>query len=80
MMAKQIVFCSVFCQIFIPWPMTGHLALDVLINLAKVFVLVLVIGLIDVVNPRLRIDQAVKYYLCLAVLSLSTVFVALAGF
>jgi formate hydrogenlyase subunit 4 len=80
MMAKQIVFCSVFTQVFIPWPMTGHLALDVPINLAKVFVLVLVIGLIDVVNPRLRIDQAVKYYLCLAVLSLSTVFVALAGF
>jgi len=79
MMAKQIVFCSVFCQIFIPWPMTGYLALDALINLAKVLVLVLVIGLIDVVNPRLRIDQAVRYYLYLAFFSLSTIVAALAG-
>jgi len=79
MMAKQIVFCSVFTQVFIPWPMTGYLAWDVLINLAKVFVLVLVIGLIDVVNPRLRIDQSVRYYLYLAFFSLIAIVAALAG-
>jgi formate hydrogenlyase subunit 4 len=79
MMAKQIVFCSIFCQIFIPWPMIGHLAWDILINLAKVFVLVLVIALIDVVNPRLRIDQSVKYYLYLSLFSLSAIAFALAG-
>jgi len=80
LMAKQVVFCSVFCQIFIPWPMVGHIAWDVLISLAKVFVLVLIIALIDVVNPRLRIDQSVKYYLHLGFFSLSAIFVALAGF
>jgi formate hydrogenlyase subunit 4 len=80
MMAKQIVFCSVFCQIFIPWPMMGHIAWDVLIHLAKVFVLVLILALIDVVNPRLRIDQSVRYYLHLGFFSLSAIFVALAGF
>lgn len=79
MMAKQIVFCSVFSQIFIPWPMMGNLALDVLINLAKVFVLVLLIAVIDVVNPRLRIDQSLKYYLCLTLLSLIAIPLALAG-
>jgi formate hydrogenlyase subunit 4 len=79
MMAKQIVFCSVFCQIFIPWPMVGHIAWDVLINLVKVFVLVLIIALIDVVNPRLRIDQSVRYYLCLGFVSLSAIVLALAG-
>ena len=79
MMAKQIVFCSVFCQVFIPWPMIGHLGWDVLINLAKVFVLVLVIALIDVVNPRLRIDQSVRYYLYLAFFSLSAIVAALIG-
>jgi len=79
MMAKQIVFCSVFCQIFIPWPMMGHLAWDVLINLAKVFLLILIIALIDVVNPRLRIDQSVRYYLYLFLFSLSAIVAALAG-
>jgi len=79
LMAKQVVFCSVFCQIFVPWPMVGHIAWDVLINLAKVFVLVLIIALIDAVNPRLRIDQAVRYYLCLGFVSLSAIVLALAG-
>jgi formate hydrogenlyase subunit 4 len=79
LMAKQVVFCSVFCQIFVPWPMVGHIAWDVFINLAKVFVLVLIIALIDVVNPRLRIDQAVRYYLCLGFVSLSAIVLALAG-
>jgi formate hydrogenlyase subunit 4 len=79
MMAKQIVFCSVFCQIFIPWPMMGQIAWDVLINLAKVLVLVLILALIDVVNPRLRIDQSVRYYLCLGFVSLSVIVLALAG-
>jgi formate hydrogenlyase subunit 4 len=80
LMAKQVVFCSVFCQVFIPWPMVGHIAWDVLINLAKVFVVVLIIAIIDVVNPRLRIDQAVKYYLHLGFFSLSAILVALAGY
>jgi formate hydrogenlyase subunit 4 len=79
MMAKQIVFCSVFCQVFIPWPMMGHIAWDVLIHLVKVFVLVLILALIDVVNPRLRIDQSVRYYLCLGFVSLSAMVLALAG-
>jgi formate hydrogenlyase subunit 4 len=79
MMAKQIVFCSVFCQVFIPWPIMGHIAWDVLIHLVKVFVLVLILALIDVVNPRLRIDQSVRYYLCLGFVSLSAMVLALAG-
>ena len=79
MMIKQIVFVSVFCQVFIPWPMTGNLAWDILIHLAKVLVIVLIIGLIDVVNPRLRIDQAVKYYLTLVFLSLGGIAFAAIG-
>jgi len=79
MMAKQIVFCSIFTQVFIPWPMVGNLAWDVLINLAKVLVLVLIIAVIDVVNPRLRIDQSVRYYLYLSLFALIAVGLALAG-
>lgn len=79
MMAKQIVFCSIFCQVFIPWPMIGNLAWDVLINLAKILIVILLIAVIDVVNPRLRIDQAMKYYLYLSSLSLIAVALALVG-
>jgi len=60
--------------------MAGYIAWDVLINLAKVFGLILLIALIDVVNPRLRIDQSVRYYLHLGFFSLSAIFIALAGF
>jgi formate hydrogenlyase subunit 4 len=79
MMAKQIIFASLFVQVFIPWPRTGNLAFDVIIHLAKVLVLVIIIGVIDVVNPRLRIDQSIKYYLILAFLSLSGIAFAVIG-
>lgn len=79
MMAKQIIFASVFVQVFIPWPRIGNLAWDILIHLAKVLVLVIVIGLIDVVNPRLRIDQAIKYYLALIFFSLGGIAFAVIG-
>ncbi len=79
MMAKQMIFASLFVQVFVPWPRTGNLIWDILIHLAKVFVLVLIIGLIDVVNPRLRIDQAVKYYLVLVFFSLAGIAFAVIG-
>jgi formate hydrogenlyase subunit 4 len=79
MMAKQLIFCSVFVQIFIPWPRFDFVPLDVLTNLVKVLILVSIIALIDVVNPRLRIDQAVKYYLFLIFFSLGGVAFAIIG-
>ena len=71
-LAKQVIFASLFCQIFVPWPATFTLWLDVPINLLKVLIVVVFVCLIDVVNPRLRIDQAIRYFLVM-------VFVALMG-
>ena len=71
-LAKQVIFASLFCQVFIPWPTTFILWLDILINLVKVLIVVIFVCLIDVVNPRLRIDQAIRYFLVM-------VFVALMG-
>lgn len=79
MMAKQIIFASIFAQVFIPWPRMGNLAWDILIHLAKVLVLVIIIGLIDVVNPRLRIDQAIRYYIALVFFSLGGIAFAVIG-
>jgi formate hydrogenlyase subunit 4 len=78
-MAKQVVFASLFVQVFIPWPRMGNISWDVLIHLAKVLLLVIIIGLIDVVNPRLRIDQSIRYYLILAFFSLGGIAFAVIG-
>lgn len=71
-LAKQIIFLSLFCQVFIPWPTTFILWVDVLINIVKVLLVVVFVCIIDVVNPRLRIDQAIRYFFII-------IFVALMG-
>ncbi len=68
--AKQIIYSSLFLEMFIPWPKTYIIPLDILINLAKVLAVMLLIGVIDVVNPRLRIDQAIKYYTGVSIVAL----------
>lgn len=60
--AKQLIFASVFVQIFVPWGITGALPVDLLIHLAKVFGLLIVVGVIDSVNPRIRIDQSMNFF------------------
>lgn len=61
--ARQFVFISVFLEVFIPWPKTGVLWADFVIHCAKVLAVMLFIALVDVVNPRVRIDHAMKYFM-----------------
>lgn len=77
--AKQIVFVSIFMELFIPWPKTGLIPIDILINLAKVFIAVIIVGLIDVVNPRIRIDQSIRFYWGTLVFSLVALAFAVIG-
>ena len=69
---RQLVFPLVLVSIFIPWPMVSLYPLSVLVTLVKVLVVLLVVGLIECVNPRLRIDQSMNYMS-------RVLFVALAG-
>ncbi|MEJ5226766.1 NADH-quinone oxidoreductase subunit H [Thermodesulfovibrio sp.] len=78
-MSKQVLFCLVFSQIFIPWPLTENIFLNILIALSKVTVIIFISTLIETLNPRLRIDQALKYNLTLAGFSITAVFLALLG-
>ena len=78
-LAKQIIFTAIFVQIFIPWPKTFVFALDLLITLVKVLVVVLVVCLVDVVNPRLRIDQAIAYFFGVIIIALAGLAFALVG-
>jgi formate hydrogenlyase subunit 4 len=70
--AKELIFASLLVTIFFPWPRIGTPALAILVNLVKVAIMLLLVGVIDSVNPRLRIDQAIRFYGAL-------IFVAFAG-
>ena len=75
--AKQIILASLFLEIFIPWPKTGIIPIDILINLVKVFIVIVFVGLIDAVNPRIRVDQAIRYFAGIWVISILAIAFAL---
>jgi len=60
--AKQILLASLFLEVFLPWPKTGIIPVDILIHLVKVFIVLILVGLIDAVNPRIRVDHAISYF------------------
>ena len=70
--AKQFIYASLFIQLFLPWslrfvPLAG---VPVLLNLLWVFVLNLVIvGVTATLHPRLRLDQAMRYGVSVAVVA-----------
>lgn len=78
-MSKQVLFCLVFSQIFIPWPMTENFLFNTTIAILKVTIIIFISTLIEALNPRLRIDQALKYNLTLAGFSITAIFLALLG-
>jgi hydrogenase-4 component C len=64
---KQLVFGSLFFNLFIGWPRVAGGAVagalvNFAINFAAVLVLSLVVVLIDATNPRLRIDQSLRFF------------------
>jgi formate hydrogenlyase subunit 4 len=70
--ARQLVLAFVLVELFLPWPRLGWLGADLVFAFVKVGVVLVLVTVVDVVNPRLRIDQALAYYL-------RVVFGALAG-
>jgi formate hydrogenlyase subunit 4 len=58
---RQLIFSFLLVSIFVPWPGVSLAPLALVAALVKVFVVFVLIGLIDSVNPRLRIDQAMTY-------------------
>ena len=60
--AKQILLASLFLEVFVPWPKTGIVPVDMLIHLIKVFIVLILVGVIDAVNPRIRVDHAISYF------------------
>jgi len=63
---KQLVFAFLLVELFVPWPRVGAYPADLSLALVKVLVVLLLVEVVDVVNPRLRVEQAMRYYLRIA--------------
>ena len=77
--SKQFVLAVLLVEVFLPWPTTSVFTLDLVLTLLKAFVVLVVVALVDVVNPRLRIDQAMGYYLRVAFSSIAALAFAVIG-
>lgn len=77
--ARQLVFAFMLVSIFVPWPHIKILPLSLIISLAKVLVVYVLIGIIDTVNPRLRIDQSMGYFSRVVFVSLAALALAVIG-
>lgn len=77
--AKQLLFALLLVEVFLPWPRTGIVPIDLTLALAKALVVLVAVAVVDVVNPRLRIDQAMAYFLRVAFSSLAALAFAVTG-
>lgn len=79
MLLKQMFYATLFVIVFIPPINTGFYGVDVLIQLAFVFLVYVLIAVIGSTHPRFRIDQAQKFYAVLIVASLVAVGLSVYG-
>ncbi|MEW6365836.1 MAG: NADH-quinone oxidoreductase subunit H [Acidobacteriota bacterium] len=79
MWSKQLALAFLLVDVFIPWPHAGVFAVDLIIAMLKVLVVLILVALVDVVNPRLRIDQAMGFFMRVAFSSLAALAFAVIG-
>lgn len=77
--AKQLIFALLLVQVFVPWPHLGIVPLDAALTLVKALAVLVLVGVIDAVNPRLRIEQAMGYYMRVALSALAALAFAVIG-
>jgi formate hydrogenlyase subunit 4 len=76
---KQLVLAFLLIEVFFPWPRLGFALLDLAMTMLKVLGVLMLVAVIDVVNPRLRIDQAMGYFMRVGVSSLAALAFAVIG-
>jgi len=59
---RFIIFASILFQVFFSWCLFGNWGIRLLLNLVGIAVILLIVSLINAVNPRLRIDQSMSYF------------------
>jgi len=77
--ARQVIFALLLVQLFFPWPAGLSPLLTFIIQTAKILVIILLVGVVDAVNPRLRIDQSLVYYFGVVLAALVGLVFALVG-
>jgi len=76
---KQLVLAILLVEVFVPWPHFGSHPVDLIATMVKVVVVLTLVAVIDVVNPRLRVDQAMGYFMRVAFSSLAALAFAVIG-
>ena len=79
MWTKQLVLAFLLVEVFFPWPHFGTYLIDLTVTALKVLVVLVLVTVVDVVNPRLRIDQAMGYFMRVGVSSLAALAFAVIG-
>jgi formate hydrogenlyase subunit 4 len=79
MWTKQLVLAFLLVEVFFPWPHFGTYLIDLIVTTLKVLVVLVLVTVIDVVNPRLRIDQDMGYFMRVGVSSLAALAFAVIG-
>jgi formate hydrogenlyase subunit 4 len=79
MWTKQLVFAFLLVEVFFPWPHFGTYVMDLIATIVKVLVVLVLVTVIDVVNPRLRVDQAMGYFMRVGFSSLAALAFAVIG-
>ncbi len=79
MMLKQMFYAALFVTVFIPFFQTGFYLVNVIVQLVLILAVFVLIALLGSTNPRLRIDQAAKYYAVLILGSLVAVGLSVYG-
>lgn len=76
---KQLVLAFLLVQVFFPWPHFGIPLANLIATIVKVVVVLTLVAVIEVVNPRLRVDQALGYFMRVAFSSLAALAFAVIG-
>jgi formate hydrogenlyase subunit 4 len=76
---KQLVLTFLLVQVFLPWPHFGIPLADLVTTTVKVVAVLTLVAVIEVVNPRLRVDQALGYFMRVAFSSLAALAFAVIG-
>jgi formate hydrogenlyase subunit 4 len=77
--SKQLLFAILLIELFLPWPRFGFFPADLALTLLKALVVLVLVAVIDVVNPRLRIDQTMGYFMRVAFSSFAALAFAMIG-
>lgn len=77
--SKQIVLYALLAGGFFPWPKTRFLVVDVVVAVVKIAVIAVLVEVIAQVFPRLKINQAIRFFGIVVAVALAGLLLAVMG-